>query len=419
MNGNDSPTMQEVATHFYEEAAELMKIDQGVRDQLYVPQRILDVYFPVKMDDGSVKMFSGFRVHHNTVRGPAKGGLRYYPNLTLEQASGLAMLMTWKTAVVNLPFGGAKGGVLCDPKTLSKGELERLTRRFTTEIILLIGPERDIPAPDLGTDEQVMAWVMDTYSMVKGYSVPAVVTGKPPVIGGSAGRRRAPGRGVVFVLREFADRIGLDLRGARVVVHGFGKVGVTAAYMLEHVLGSTVIAVCDRSGAIYNPNGFDIRDLYNYKEETGTVVGYPHGEPISHADMLALECDVLVPASVENIITADNVETIRARVIVEAANAPITPAADAILREKGVHVIPDILANSGGVIVSYFEWVQDLQSFFWTDEQVTQQLRKILVRAFDQVYTLAQEHNVPLRVAAYMLALSRVATAYKLRGFYP
>lgn len=419
MSAPDQPNMWHMAQQFYAAAVEHLDINSGVRDQLYAPQRVLNVYFPLKRDDGSVQMFSGYRIHHNIVRGPAKGGIRYAPNLTLEEVKGLATLMTWKTAVVNIPFGGAKGGVVCDPKALSMDELERLTRRYTTEIIVLLGPERDIPAPDLGTDEQTMAWIMDTYSMHKGYSVPAVVTGKPVAIGGSRGRRRAPGRGVVFVLRELADRVALDLYGARVAIHGFGKVGTTVAYMLTHVLGSAVVAVSDSKGGLYNPSGLDIRELIEYKEETGSVVGYHHGEAIDRDDVLSVDCDVLVPASVERVITRENADEVRAQIIVEAANAPITPTADAMLSERGVRVVPDILASAGGVVVSYFEWVQDLQNYFWVEDEVTKQLRRVMVRSFDRVFRLAEEKEISLRTAAYMLAIDRVATAYELRGFYP
>lgn len=419
MAAPDQPNMWQMAQEYYTDAVEHLAISSGVRDQLYQPQRVLNVYFPLKRDDGSVDMLSGFRVHHNIVRGPAKGGIRYAPNLTLEEMQGLAALMTWKNAVLNVPFGGAKGGVVCNPREYSPSELERLTRRYTTEIVVLIGPERDIPAPDLGTDEQTMAWIMDTYSMHKGYSVPAVVTGKPVAIGGSRGRQRAPGRGVVFVLRELAERIDLDLYGARVAIHGYGKVGARVAYMLTHVLGSAVVAVSDTSGGVYNPNGLDIRELFRYKQETGEVVGFPNAEAIDRDDVLTVECDVLVPASVERVITADNAERLQAEMIVEAANAPITPAADKHLRERGVRILPDILASGGGVVVSYFEWVQDLQNYFWVEDEVTKQLRAVMVRGFDRVYRLAAEKDVSLRTAAYMIAIDRVATAYELRGFYP
>lgn len=419
MSASDQPNMWQIAQEFYASAVQHLAIEAGVRDQLYAPQRILNVYFPLKRDDGSVEMFSGFRVHHNIVRGPAKGGIRYAPFVTLEEVQGLAALMTWKTAVVNIPFGGAKGGVVCDPHALSHDELERLTRRYTTEIIVLLGPERDIPAPDLGTDEQVMAWIMDTYSMHKGYSVPAVVTGKPVAIGGSRGRVRAPGRGVVFVMRELADRVHLDLRGARVAVHGFGKVGTTVAHMLTHVLGSIVVAICDSTSGLYNPEGIDIPEAIRFKRKTGTVAGFPGTDPITPEEVLTVACDVLVPASVECVLTEENAGGVQAGIVVEAANAPITPAADRILYERGVRVVPDILASAGGVVVSYFEWVQDLQSYFWTEDEVTKQLRAVMVAAFHRVYTIAETMDVSLRTAAYMLAIDRVATAYELRGFYP
>ncbi|MDQ7028725.1 MAG: Glu/Leu/Phe/Val dehydrogenase [Ardenticatenia bacterium] len=416
---SDVPTLWKIASHFYTDAVADMAIHPGVRDQLHEPQRILNTSFPVKMDDGSVRMMRGYRVHHNIVRGPAKGGIRYTPGLTLEDVQGLAMLMTWKTAVMGLPFGGAKGGVACDPGQLSRDELERITRRYTLEIIPLLGPERDIPAPDLGTDEHVMAWIMDTYSLIKGYAVPAVVTGKPVAVGGSRGRRRATGRGVVFVVRALAEREGLDMRGARVAIHGFGKVGSTVAYLCYHVLGAHVVAVCDSRGGAYNPEGLDVIELLKYKAETGQVTGFPHSTPISPEEVLTVACDVLIPASVERVITAHNVDQVQARVIVEAANAPVTPEADHVLWDRGVIIVPDVLANAGGVTVSYFEWVQDLQSFFWSEEEVTQQLRTAMGRAFGRMYALAAEANISLRRAAYRLAIDRVATAYELRGFYP
>lgn len=408
----------------FDRAVAQLDIPPGVSRLLREPERALQVCFPVKMDDGSIRVFSGYRVHHNIIRGPAKGGIRYVPGLTLDQVKALAMQMTWKTAVVDIPFGGAKGGVACDPATLSPGELERITRRYTSEIAMLLGPDTDIPAPDINTDDQTMAWIMDTYSAIKGYSVPAVVTGKPTAVGGSEGRRRATGRGVVFVLREAAERIGLNLRDARVAIQGYGKVGQTIAYLLQHVLGIRVIALSDSRGGIYNEAGFDVSAVRRHKRQTGSVVGYEAAEMISNAELLELPCDILIPAAVESVITAENADRIRARLLVEAANLAITPAADDILAERGITVIPDIVANAGGVTVSYFEWVQDLQSFFWTDEEVTQKLREIMVDALNQVWQLAEKGDsagrpLTLRTAAQMLAISRVARALELRGIYP
>lgn len=408
----------------FDRAVAQLDIPPGVSRLLREPERALQVCFPVKMDDGSIRVFSGYRVHHNIIRGPAKGGIRYVPGLTLDQVKALAMQMTWKTAVVDIPFGGAKGGVACDPATLSPGELERITRRYTSEIAMLLGPDTDIPAPDINTDDQTMAWIMDTYSAIKGYSVPAVVTGKPTAVGGSEGRRRATGRGVVFVLREAAERIGLNLRDARVAIQGYGKVGQTIAYLLQHVLGIRVIALSDSRGGIYNEAGFDVSAVRRHKRQTGSVVGYEAAEMISNAELLELPCDILIPAAVESVITAENADRIRARLLVEAANLAITPAADNILAERGITVIPDIVANAGGVTVSYFEWVQDLQSFFWTDEEVTQKLREIMVDALNQVWQLAEKGDsagrpLTLRTAAQMLAISRVARALELRGIYP
>ncbi|HBY99165.1 MAG TPA: glutamate dehydrogenase [Chloroflexi bacterium] len=403
----------------FDRAVAHLVIAPGYADKLREPQRILTVHFPIKMDDGNIRIFTGYRVHHSITRGPAKGGIRYHPALTLDEIKALAMQMTWKTAVVDIPFGGAKGGVDCDPARLSQGELERITRRYTSEISLLLGPETDVPAPDINTDDQTMAWIMDTYSMMKGYSVPAVVTGKPTAIGGSEGRRRATGRGAVFALREAAERIRLDLRGAHVVIQGYGKVGQTVAYMLQHVLGIHVIGISDSRGGIYNPDGFDVRAVRRHKRESGSVVGYGEAETITNAELLELPCDILVPAAVEGVITAANADRIRACLVVEAANMPVTPEADDIFEERGITVLPDIVANAGGVTVSYFEWVQDLQSFFWTDEEVTQKLREIILSALNQVWETAEEKEVSLRTAAQMLAISRVARASELRGIYP
>jgi glutamate dehydrogenase (NAD(P)+) len=378
----------------------------------------MEVSIPVKMDDGSLRVFIGWRVHHNLARGPAKGGVRYSPTLTLEEVKGLAMLMTWKCAVVDIPYGGAKGGVVCNPSELSDGELERLTRRYTTELILLLGPERDIPAPDLGTDERIMAWMMDTYSMNVGYSVPGVVTGKPVNIGGSRGRREAPGRSVAICVEEAAARLGIRLEDARVVVQGFGKVGSVVALLL-YSLGCKIVAVSDVKGGIYNPQGLNPVKLMSHKRQTKTVSDYKEGDYVTNEELLGLPCDILIPAAIEGVITEKNADKIRARLIVEAANGPITPEADAILRDRGIFIVPDILANAGGVVVSYFEWVQDIQQFFWTEQEVNERLRQVIRRAFGEVWEVMRERGVDMRTAAYILAVSRVAEAIKMRGIYP
>jgi glutamate dehydrogenase (NAD(P)+) len=398
--------------------AELMHLDPRIHAILRHCKRVMEVSIPVKMDDNSLKVFTGWRVHHNLARGPAKGGVRYSPTLTLEEVKGLAMLMTWKCAVVDIPYGGAKGGVVCNPSELSDGELERLTRRYTTELILLLGPERDIPAPDLGTDERIMAWMMDTYSMNVGYSVPGVVTGKPVNIGGSRGRREAPGRSVAICVEEAAARLGIRLEDARVVVQGFGKVGSVVALLL-YSLGCKIVAVSDVKGGIYNPQGLNPVKLMSHKRQTKTVSDYKEGDYVTNEELLGLPCDILIPAAIEGVITEKNADKIRARLIVEAANGPITPEADAILRDRGIFIVPDILANAGGVVVSYFEWVQDIQQFFWTEQEVNERLRQVIKRAFGEVWEVMRERGVDMRTAAYILAVSRVAEAIKMRGIYP
>jgi glutamate dehydrogenase (NAD(P)+) len=399
-------------------AAEMLHLDPGLRRILRVPQRELTVNFPVKMDDGSIEVFTGFRVQHNITRGPAKGGIRYHPNVTIDEVRALAMWMTWKCNTVNIPYGGAKGAVICDPKKLSITERERLTRRYTSEISLLIGPDRDIPAPDVGTTAQEMAWIMDTYSMQAGHTVPAVVTGKPINVGGSQGRVEAPSLGLVYVLREASRHLSMDITNATVVIQGFGQVGSVCARVLDD-LGAQVIAVSDTSGGIYNPHGLPISDLLAYKARTGAVANFPNTEPISNEALLELSCDVLIPAALENQITAENAGRVKARVIGEAANGPVTPAADEILYDRGVFIIPDILAGAGGVTVSYFEWVQGLQEFFWTEREVNAQLERVMVNAFQQALRKAQEWHVPLRTAAYLLAVERVAHSTMTRGIYP
>jgi len=413
---NENPF--QMAQRQFDNAARYLDLKEGIKAKLRVPKRELTVYFPVKMDDGSIKIFTGHRVQHNLARGPAKGGIRYHPDVTLDEVRALAMWMTWKCAVVNIPYGGAKGGVVCNPKVMSEREKERLTRRFTSEIIMLIGPDSDIPAPDVNTDAQTMAWIMDTYSMTKGYSVPAVVTGKPIEIGGSLGRREATGRGVMFTTREALKHLGMPVEGARVAVQGFGNVGAIGAELLQE-LGCTIIAASDSRGGVYNPKGLNVEDVMRHKAETGTVVGYPGTDEVTNKELLELDCEVLVPAALENEITGENADRIKARIISEGANGPTTPEADDILFDKGAFVIPDILANAGGVTVSYFEWVQGLQSFFWSEKEVNENLEKIMVKAFQDVLAISQRREVNLRIAAYILALDRVATATLLRGIYP
>jgi glutamate dehydrogenase (NAD(P)+) len=381
-------------------------------------QRELTVHFPVSMDDGSVRMFTGYRVHHNLTRGPAKGGIRFHPETDLDEVRALAFWMTFKCAIVNIPFGGAKGGVACDPTKLSAAELEDLTRRYTSEISILLGPNQDIPAPDMGTNGQIMAWMMDTYSMQAGHTVPAVVTGKPIAVGGSEGRIEATGRGVVTVAREVLLSDGRQLPGSTVAVQGFGNVGAAAA-TLFHRSGANVVAVSDVRGAIMNPKGLDVIALQRHVKDTGSVVGFAESEPLDADELLLLPVDVLAPSALQNQITAKNAARVRARYIVEGANGPTTPQADRILRENGVTVVPDVLANAGGVTVSYFEWVQGLQSFFWSESEVNSKLEQIMVRAFSQVQAAAKRHDVDLRTAAYIVGVGRVAEAIQARGIYP
>ncbi len=410
----------ENAQRQFDIAADMLDLDAGLRTILRVPQRELRVNFPVRMDDGSVRIFTGYRVQHNITRGPAKGGLRYHPAVDLDEVRALAMWMTWKCALVNIPYGGAKGGVIVDPGKLSNAELERLTRRFATEISILIGPEKDIPAPDVGSNSQVMAWFMDTLSMHRGYTIPAVVTGKPIDVFGSLGRTDATGRGVSLVAREAACHLGLKLNQATVAVQGFGNVGSVAADMLAK-MGARVIAVSDASGGYYCRGGLNVPAMMQYARTHRSLKGYsqPGVEQISNAELLEMDCEILVPAALENQITRHNADRIQARIVVEGANGPTTPTADEILFDRGVFVIPDILANAGGVTVSYFEWVQGLQEFFWSEEEITQRLERILVRSFGSVLEIALNHHVSLRTAAYMIAVKRVADATTIRGIYP
>src|SRR5262245_34977764 len=395
-----------------------LALDPNIHERLRFPRRALVVSVPVQMDTGRTEVFIGYRVHHSTALGPTKGGLRYDVDVNLGEVAALAMLMTWKCALMGLPYGGAKGGVRCSPRTMSAREREHLTRRYTAEIILMIGPDTDIPAPDLGTDEQTMAWMMDTYSMTQGRSVPGVVTGKPIIVGGSAGRREATGRGIVYALYEAAKSLGQALRGKTIVVQGFGNVGSVAARMLW-ADGCIIAGVSDVKGAIYNPHGIDIRQLEAHVAEAGSVVGFPGSDTMSNTDLLTLPCDVLVPAAVGSVIHADNAERIKATIVAEGANAPTTPEADVILHDRGVTVIPDILCNAGGVVVSYFEWVQGLQYYFWRESEITSRLQEVMTRAFNRVWAMASKEGSDLRTAALMEGVRRVAEGYRVRGLYP
>jgi glutamate dehydrogenase (NAD(P)+) len=381
-------------------------------------KRELTVHFPVKMDDGSTKLFTGYRVQHNDTRGPFKGGIRFHPDVNLDEVKALAAWMTLKAAVVNIPYGGAKGAIACNPKTLSQNELERMTRRYTSEISVLIGPEKDIPAPDVGTNPQIMAWIMDTYSMNRGNSVLGIVTGKPLDIGGSLGRFEATGRGCMINALLAAKHLGIKINDGTVAVQGFGNVGGVAAKMLAQK-GSRIIAVSDSHGGIYNEKGLDLYGVQHHKQKTGSVIGFKDSENITQDELLGLKCDILVPAALENAICADNADMVQARMIVEGANGPTTPDADFILNDNGKFVIPDILANTGGVVVSYFEWVQGLQSFFWSEKQVNQQLETVMNNAFHEVLEISLREKVSMREAAYMLAVKRIDSALKLRGIYP
>jgi len=395
-----------------------LNVKDAYRLRLEKCERELIVNFPVKMDDGTVKVFTGFRIQHNDTRGPAKGGVRYHPDVTLDETRALAAWMTLKAAVANIPYGGAKGAVICNPKLMSQAELERLTRRYAAEISILIGPESDIPAPDVGTNPQIMAWIMDTYSMTKGYSIPAVVTGKPIEIGGSKGRFEATGRGCTIIANLAARQKGMNLDGAAVAVQGVGNVGSTAASLLA-TRGCRVVAVSDSKGGVYDPKGLDIRGLLDYKKQTGSVVAFDGAETITNADLLAVPCDILIPAAMECQITASNAAQVKARILVEGANGPTTPEADEILRDKGVLVIPDILANTGGVIVSYFEWVQDIASFFWDEEEINNKLERIITNAFAEVSDISQAEKTDMRIAAHILAIRRLVSAMSIRGIYP
>ena len=425
-SGAETPEAPRLRTSAYAVAqsqldtvADFMELDDDLRLYLRTCQRELIVHFPVEMDDGHMRMFTGFRVHHNTIKGPTKGGIRYHADVTLDECRALAMWMTWKCALMNLPYGGAKGGVIVNPKGLSRRELEKMTRRYATEISLFIGPERDIPAPDVGTNAQIMAWIMDTYSMHKGYSIPAVVTGKPVAIGGTVGREYATGLGVTYVTRALMkQRFGRGLEDLSVAVQGFGNVGSWTARAM-HERGARIVAISDVQGGIYLKNGIDLRQLTRHVEESGSVLGYPGADTLTNQELLELDVDVLVPAALEGQITKENAHKIRAQIIAEGANGPTTPEADLILVDQGVTVIPDILCNAGGVVVSYFEWVQGLQSFFWDEGEVRRSMEKTLLDNLDAVVGATVRRKCDLRTAAYTIAISRIVEAVKLRGFYP
>jgi glutamate dehydrogenase (NAD(P)+) len=402
----------------FDMAAEFLKLDPGLRQILRTPKRVLEVSIPTKMDNGQVKVHTGFRVQHNVARGPGKGGIRFHPNVTLDEVKALAAWMTWKTAMVNVPFGGAKGGVICDPKRLSKSELERMTRRYASEILPIIGPFMDIPAPDVYTDAQTMAWIMDTYAMTVGHSAHSVVTGKPLSIGGSVGRGEATARGLLFVVEEACKLKKISLRGASVAIQGFGNAGATAARLFAEKKAK-IIALSDTRGGVTNSRGIDPIKAFRYKERSGTVVGMPGASRISNEELLAMKCDILIPAALENVITLQNAEAVKARIVAEAANGPTTPHADEILARRGITVLPDILANAGGVTVSYFEWVQNQEGLMWDADEVNARLQKIIVRAFNEMVETMRKHHVPSRAGAMILAVSRVAEATLVRGLFP
>ncbi len=412
------PTMLEEAVTQLDQVAALIKLDEGLHKRLRRAQRALIVSVPTRMDDGRVEVFEGYRVQHDNSFGPTKGGVRYHPDVDLDEVTALAMLMTWKCSLMGLPFGGAKGGVRCTPTAMSQGELERMTRRYTSEIVLLIGPELDIPAPDVYTNEQTMAWMMDTYSMQRGITVPGVVTGKPVLLGGSLGRRESTGRGVAFVTAEAARDLRIGLAGATVAVQGKGNVGGVAARLL-HEAGCRVVGLSDSKGGIYNSKGLDIPRVLRDVQEGGRLADLPDGDNITNAELLALPVDILIPAALEGAIHEANADHIRAKLVVEGANGPTTSAADRILERKGIRVIPDILANAGGVTVSYFEWVQDLQFYFWREEEINQRLKELMVAAFRRVWEHAAEQRISMRLAAMSLAVKRVAEAHRVRGLYP
>jgi glutamate dehydrogenase (NAD(P)+) len=413
-----APNSWTIALQQLDAVAGAIRLEPEIHEKLRHPRRTLTVSIPTRMDDGTLRVFTGYRVQHSTDRGPSKGGIRYHPSVDLDEVKALAMWMTWKCAVVNIPYGGAKGGVICDPKNMSRGELERMTRRFTCELIPIIGPDKDIPAPDVYTNEDTMAWIMDTYSMNVGYCVPGVVTGKPISIGGSRGRKEATGRGVALSVCDAAKRQGMDLSKSTLVVQGFGNVGGVAAALLERE-GCKLVGASDSAGGIYNPAGISVQALLRHKQEAGTVGGFAGCAAVTNEALLELPCDVLVPAALENQITERNADRIRAKIVAEGANGPTTPGADAILHERGVFLLPDILANAGGVTVSYFEWMQGQQEYFWSESEVNVRLAEIMHTAFEEVVSIHAERQVPMRMAAYMAGVGRVADAIRARGIYP
>ena len=408
----------DMAMEQFEAAADLLQLEDDLRSRIKYPERCLIVSVPVRLDDGRIERFEGYRVQHNTARGPAKGGLRYHPRVNLDEVKALATWMTWKSAIVGIPFGGGKGGVCCNPKSMTGGELERLTRRFTNEILPFIGPEKDIPAPDAYTNPQVMAWIMDTYSMIKGYCVPGVVTGKPLELGGSLGRTQATGRGVFFTIRCAVEHLELKLDTLRVCVQGFGNAGSVVARLMDEA-GAKVIAVSDSQGCVFNGNGLPTGRLIDYKKKTGSVSGFPESEPLPLEALIHCPCDVLIPAALEDAITGENAAGIQTRIVAEAANGPTSPAADRILQAKEVFLIPDVLCNAGGVTVSYLEWVQSIQHFFWEEADVFEKLQTIMEHSFKSVLDLSVDKKVSMRTAANMVGIERVAKATKLRGLYP
>ncbi|MGA7475865.1 MAG: Glu/Leu/Phe/Val dehydrogenase [Thermoplasmata archaeon] len=419
VNSSSTTNPFETAKRQVDIVADLLSLDNGMREVLKHPKRELTVNFPVRMDNGDYHVYSGYRVQYNMARGPCKGGIRYHPQVSLDEVRALAAWMTWKCAVVNIPYGGAKGGVICDPKHMSKGELERLTRRFATEISGIIGPERDIPAPDVYTDGQTMAWIMDTYSMLKGYSVPGVVTGKPIALGGSEGRGEATGRGCAYTIREAATHAGVRVKNGTVAVQGYGNAGSVCANILYDEQGAKIVAASDSKGGIYKADGFNPHAVEEYKAKNGSVVGFPGAKAISNEELLELKVDILVPAALENQLTAKNADKVQAKLIGEAANGPTLPEADTIFFQKKITVLPDILANAGGVTVSYFEWAQDIQGYFWPLAEVNQRLERVMVQSYNDVHKIAVERKVHNRTAAYVLAIQRVAEAIRLRGIYP
>ena len=415
--GSDEKNPFEAMSERFDRAALLLGLDEDLYAVMRVPSREIKVYIPVKMDTGHIEVFEGFRVQHNFARGPAKGGIRYAPDVSLDEVKALSAWMTWKCAVVNVPFGGGKGGIICDPAQMSLGELERLTRRYTSELIDFIGPDKDVPAPDMNTNEQTMAWIMDTYSMHARHTVNAVVTGKPVALGGSLGRREATGRGVLFCVNEAIKRFGLTPEETTVVVQGSGNVGgIGAQLMYEH--GYKIIAISDVGGGIYNPKGLEIPHVLTYLKENKSLDGYPNVDRVDNKALLEIECDVLAPCATENQITSENADRIRCKILAEGANGPTTPKADKILHDKGIFVIPDILANAGGVTVSYFEWVQDRVGYFWTEEEVNDRLEAKMVASFNELCHFAEKHDVDTRTAAYMMAIDRVAYDTRMRGIY-